>query len=559
MSKPSSPAPDGPRPTLLTIALALLALASVLPLWSVEVLPFSDIPEQIAVIATLRHWSDSAFSGPYVFEFGKSQYVLYHLVGALLAIPFGTAERANLVLLSMVGIALPFSFRALLRALGRDERLAVFAVTVFWSRPLLMGFLPYIAAMPAVVYGLALAVRQWESPRSKRAVGLALLTIALFFLHVDPFVVFVLALALMRSVLFVRSLRDRRTLTAAIGDALRDSLWVLPALAVGATWSAFGSLRSSVNHGHLSYLPPDVLVRELPAWSHDIWRSHVDEACSIVVWLAFAVLLIQRPNGRRDGSKTALAAMPFLASAACYVLLPYNVGPAVMLNVRVAVFVVLFIVLFVGHLEGKRALVPLVAVAIASLVNFANTARELRRIEAEELGATSRLLDGIPAGARLLTLPFHVTSPRTHWAPWTFVGAYHRVRHGGVASFSFSEIEHWPVHYAPAAAPPQKGLFWTFNACSYRNAVDGEYYDYVLARGSVDPFRDAPPGPVFERVGGARDFVLYKKNLARTNPAWEVADGGPCESRRSLELQSEYGIDPERPAPRGEPGPARGP
>jgi hypothetical protein len=38
-----------------TSALRLAALASVVPLWLARLLPFSDMPEQIAVMATLRH------------------------------------------------------------------------------------------------------------------------------------------------------------------------------------------------------------------------------------------------------------------------------------------------------------------------------------------------------------------------------------------------------------------------------------------------------------------------------------------------------------------------
>lgn len=532
------------------VALAVAAVACVVPLWSVKLLPFCDMPEQIAVIATLRHWNDAAWSGSYVLDVGKSQYVLYHLVGALLAVPLGSAELANLVLLSAVGVGTPYAFRSLLRALGRDERLALFAVPVFWSRPLVMGFLPYVASMPVVAYGLALAVRQGEAPSRKRAAGLAVLAIALFFLHVDPFLLFVLAAGLMRVVVGVRDIAqsDGRRGAAIVRSLVltaRSLAWLLPSLVVAATWAVLGSLRGSVDQHHVSFMGLSQLVREFPAWSHDVWRSHVDEACSIVVWTAFAVLVVQRGIGGQDRWRAAVAGAPFVAAILTYFALPYSVGAASMLNVRIAVFVALFAPLLVERIDGLRGAVPLGAVAVASLVLSGDALHEVRRIESEEVGRMSSVLDRIPAGSKVLTLPFHVTSPRTHWAPWTFIGAYARSRRGGVSSFSFTELPHWPIHYRASAEPPSKPIFWTFNACGYRNDVDGNYYDFVVVRGNVDPFRDAPPGPVFRRLDADREFVLYERVPGATNPAWSVPDRGPCESRKSLELKEERDFQPE--------------
>lgn len=522
-------------PRGLTALLWLSGIACVAPLFAAPILPFSDMPEQVAVIGTLRHWLDPAFSDPYVFDFGKSQYVLYHVVGALLAIPLGSAELANLALLSIVGVATPFAMRALLRALGRDERLALFSASLFWSRPLVMGFLPYVAAVPIVLYGLALAARQADEPRRGRGFALALLSIALFFLHVDPFLLFVMAAAL-GQLAAARPLR-----LGALFPAAKGLAWLAPALAVAAAWAAFGSLRGSVDHGHLVFMPLRDVIRELPAWSHDVFRSHTDEACAIVVWLAFAALVVQRGRDGLDRRGLLRAAAPFAAATLCYFLLPYSVGAAVMLNVRIAVFVALFAPLFIDRIDGKRGLVPLGAVAAANFVLAGYAFREITAVADDEVGDVSRLLDRIPRGARVVTLPFHLTSPRMHWAPWTFVGAYHRARHGGVASFSFTQIDHWPLHYREGAEPPHKPLFWTFDACGYRNETDGRYYDYVLVRGNVDPFRDAPPGPAFRRVDAERDLVLYERVPGVENPAWAVADRGPCESRRSLELREARG------------------
>ena len=142
------------------------AAATAVPLWSAAHLPFTDLPQHVSAIATLRHWWDPAWKSQEYFtlELGQTQYLLYYLAGAALAFPFGTAERANLVLLSAIAVAYPFSLRSLLRALRADTRLALFGCTLFWSQALLIGFFNYVAAMPLTIWALALALRQTELP-----------------------------------------------------------------------------------------------------------------------------------------------------------------------------------------------------------------------------------------------------------------------------------------------------------------------------------------------------------------------------------------------------------
>jgi len=81
--------------------------------------------------------------------FGHSQYLLFHAVGALIARVVGDAVLANKLLFAVVAVMWPVSVRALLRALGRDERLAIFAAMVFWNRATIVGLEPYVASYPS--------------------------------------------------------------------------------------------------------------------------------------------------------------------------------------------------------------------------------------------------------------------------------------------------------------------------------------------------------------------------------------------------------------------------
>jgi hypothetical protein len=87
---------------------------------------------------------------------------------------------------------------------------------------------------------------------------------------------------------------------------------------------------------------------------------------------------------------------------------------------------------------------------------------------------------------------------------------------------------YWPLHYAPGAAPPPKpASLWIYHPCLYRYRGDGEYYDYVLVQGRMDPFADPTPGPPFTAVARSGAFTLFAKT-GGTSDDWSP-DRGPCD------------------------------
>ncbi len=220
---------------LLTCAVAVAA-----PLWVGRYLPFADLPEHVAMIATLRHWWDPAWAGQHAFTltFRHTQYLLYYLVGVLLSLVFGTAERANLVLLTAIAVGLPYSVRSFLRAAGQDERQAIFACPLFWSMPLLIGLLNYVAALPLVVWGLAQTIRQAEQPTLRRGAGLALISVLIFYLHLSA-LVFFLAASVLCFILWPAP-ETRQGIARLFADRLsvlwRKLVWMIPAAALCLAW-----------------------------------------------------------------------------------------------------------------------------------------------------------------------------------------------------------------------------------------------------------------------------------------------------------------------------------
>jgi hypothetical protein len=541
---------DSSLTTPWRIALWASAVAVVVPLWCAHHLPFSDWPEQVAAMATLCHYWTPGFRNAehYQLALANSQYLLFHVVGALLSIPLGSAERACRVLLTAVGFAYPFALRSLLRALGRDERLALAGAAAFWSRPLTMGFLPYVAAVPFVLWGSALVVEQLRAPTRRRTVGLVCVSLALCYLHASAYLLFVI---------IVVALVATRALGAgdrSVVRAIRSLAFLVPSAVPAVIWFVYGSIANRASSlsapGQVVFMPKVELLWQFPGWTLDVWSGHADEVSALLFWVGLLGFLLARHARARAGSTRSegsrLAWVPLACALLSYVALPYRVGAGYMLNLRMAIFIALFAPLLLpSGRRGLRATLPLSLLLASTLVGAANAAVQVHTAERDELGDVDRLIDRMRPGSRMLGLTFHVSSAHMRWAPWTFLGAYHRSRAGGVAELSFSSLAHWPIRYRPEAAPPSKrSLFWTFDSCRYRNQIDGPYYDYMLVRGNVDPFRDAPPGPRFRKVDTERDFTLYEKVSGPDVPpwpAWPVADRGPCESRRSLERMAGVG------------------
>jgi hypothetical protein len=506
---------------LWRVALLVAAVAGAVPLWCARFLPLADLPQHVAAIGMLRHWRDPALAlgSRYALNVGDSQYFAYHAAGALLSVVTGSAESANRVLLTAAAIGFPYALRSILAALGRDTRLALFAAPAFWSAPLMMGFVPYVAAVPVATWAIALFVEQARVPSRARAAGLAGLACVLFSLHLSAYLVFLGSVAFVSVPLYRRPAKIARALA-----------WVAPSAVLTAAWALRGSLvmPSTPEHAQIAWTSSGTLVHQLPIWAHDIWRSHVDEGCAVVLSAALVAIALQRGRALDDRWLARAAWAPLLFAVLAYCFLPYNVGAAVMLDVRMATFLVLFAPLVLTPRPGLAGSLPLVAVLASHLVGVVDSVVEIRRIEREELGDIDRLIDRIPPGARVLTLPVHLTSKHTHWPPWVFLGSYHLARAGGEAEMSFTRIRHWPIRDLPAFDDARRPLFWTLAPCTFRNAYDGPSADYLLVRSTRDIFRGHPQGPQWRRVDQEREWLLYEREPGDEWPASDTTDLGPC-------------------------------
>ncbi|MDB5214398.1 MAG: hypothetical protein JWO86_2325 [Myxococcaceae bacterium] len=460
---------------------------------------------------------------PYVVDAVSSQYLLYHALGAVLTRVVGDALLANQLLLAVVAVVWPLSLRSALRALGRDDRLAIFGSMVFFNRALAVGFLPFIASIPLLLFAMAALVRQLAAPTRRRAVGLGLLGLTLFYTHVSAFLLFVLTAGVMVGMRLLRS-NDRRAVLLATAAPL------VPSAIAAAVWWRAGSLEGPTGHlERVNRLPLAVMLDAAPIWTFDVWASHGDELCAVIWWAAFGVIIAFRGDTKDPPVSRLLPLVPVACAAAAYLLTPFSVGAAGYLNLRLAPILTMFAILALRPRRGLLGDVPLAAAAVVAIGMSAVAAFEMRRMEREQLGDIDALLAHARPGTRLATLNFQTRSPRANFWPYVFAGSYHRAYGGAIASYSFTELAHWPLHYAPGSEPPTPAPFWVYSPCSFRYRTDGSFYDYVLVQGRLDPFAAATPGPVFRRVAHEGAFTLYEKTSAAADDT--TPDKGPCPVR----------------------------
>ncbi len=496
-------------------------IATALPLVAIRHPPFTDLPEHVAAIATLAKLLPGGGGAPYEIAFGSSQYFLYPLSGAILTRLVGDAVLAHGILLASVALLWPVSLRSLLRALKRDERLAIFGCMVVYNRALVIGFLPFVASVPIALFALAAVVRHLDEPSWRRGALVGSLALALFYTHASllvPFALITIVMIAMRAI-------PARSASLAVCAMLP----LVPSAIAAVVWWRAGSL---TGHGaqldQVGRLPITASISAMPVWTFEIWRSHVDELCAGMWWTAFAVVLavgLQRRAGKA-GLASAFALVPFACTLVVYLATPHYLGMAGYLSVRLAPVLVLFALLGLAPRPGRWGDAPLAAAALAALLMAGNAAFEMRRAEREQLGDLDALLAHARPASRLAMLNFDPRSPRVPFWPYVFAGSYHRANGGTVASYSFTEMAHWPIHYRAGTEPPARVPFWVYNPCAYRYRSDGAYYDYVLVQGDVDPFAEPTPGPRFKQIARSRAFTLYEKT---SEPPDDTAlERGPC-------------------------------
>jgi hypothetical protein len=518
---------------LLDLRFQLTLIAAIPAAWamSLPAPPITDFAEHALAIAGIRDALFESTTARVQLEanFASSPYLAYHVVGALLAKLVGSAMLANRLLVFGIALAFPLSMRRLLAAFDAPPEYAWFAILPFYCRALTIGFLPFMASIPLGMLLLAEAKRDNTDAPLRRSVGMALLSALLFYCHISSFSIFVPA------AFFVVSFDPmQRVERFSLATLARRYTWGFVPVLLGLRFVLHGRLAMRGEGLDDAPSAPMSLARRFyafPAWIYDNFRERHDDAVAVLYWLAFLWALIATVRHIKSNRASAIAwvhGIPCAVALLVFLATPFQVGAAAFLNVRLAPIVLLLCLPLFRAPLGTRMQVAVASTALVGGLVFGTLARAVYH---EQGAPLLKVTESIPPGARTVSLNFVHGARSAFLDPYPYSGSLAAAERGGLSGFSFAELPHWSVHYRRDAAPPKDHPpFWVFAPCTFRNQTDGVFFDHVIVRGAVDPFRNHPIGPVYERVIERAMYTLYRKVPGRF---WTVDNGGaqddgPC-------------------------------
>ena len=487
-----------PRVRPSTILYLLVAVLTTAPAWIVKHPPLQDLPFHVATLRLIHDHANPAygFAGIYRLNLLRTEYLLYYLVGDVLAFAMGVkAASVGMMCLYLGGT--PLAVGALLSALGRDERLSLFAVPLAANVMFCFGLLPFVFGFPLMFVALAAVARHYERPTRRTGVVVAVLTVLTFYAHVLPFALFGIGCI----ALFPWG-RPARWLASAAPLSLGPALvlwWVLGSKAGGGT---LGALKSQQ-----PFAPYDSAISQFLRWSTNVFSDTSDEFWVIALGLV-ALAALGLSVGDRDASKPVARGwfvMPVVCVVA-YLSLGDMLGDVWMFGERFAVPALLTSIPLLrmpGGLRGVAVTACALGVGIGSTVNVC---KHFIDFERDELGDFDQALGSMQPSKHVAGLIFDKRSSLMSdlYAPYVHFVSYYQVEKGGVVQFAYTGFPHWPVQYEPGQIPApgtMPRLRWEWTPESVPIGELYPYYDYVLTRG--EGFRP-PPGTFHPTFRGNR-------------------------------------------------------
>lgn len=462
-----------------TIPYLALAVLATVPAWIVKHPPLQDAPFHLATLRVIHDFGDPSLhlADFYKMNLGGTQYVFTYVLGSALAYLIGVPYAHAAISCIYLG-GTPLALRALLKALGKDERLCLFVVPMLVNAMFTLGFLPYLLGIPFMFWGLAVGLRDIERPRIATGALLGILSFVLFYTHVFPFALFGIGYA----ALFPWT-RPRAWLRAALP--------VVPSVVGAAWWTLFASAGKS-SAGGLSTLflkNPDFASTfgEIPGWTFNVFRDNSDEGVALLLALV-AVLGFALSQGDPDPSRRpsrAYVVLP-LACGFFYFFLGDQLGDVWLVAKRFAVPGMMAAIPLLRMPRGARGALVTAGLVSICVHSTLNTATKFIRYEQREVGEIDEALATMEPGKKVAGLIFDRGSLITNNSPFLHYVSYYQAKGGGFVQFSYAHFKHWPFSYKdgfmpPPGRPPMPRWEWI------PESVQGElfpFYDYVLVRGS---------------------------------------------------------------------------
>lgn len=486
--------------TLLYLLVAVLASA---PAWIVKHPPLEDLPFHIATLRTIHSYGDPAygFADDFWLNLFHTQYALYYVAGSAIAYVVGVAGASVVLMILYLGGTV-LSLRALLAAIGKDERLCLFVIPLLVNVMFLYGLLPFMCGIPLMFLTLAVAMGYAERPSRGRGALFAVLAVALFYAHVVPYALFGIGFA----ALFPWS-RPTRWVVAALP--------VVPSLAAVLWWvvlSPQGKESAGALDAGLRHAPFVEGMARLPQWSIDVFRDSTDEwhFIALVVVALLAVGLAQGDPDRAKPAARALVLIP-IACAVLYFTTGDSLGDVWLFSQRFPVPAMMSVIPLMRIPRGARGVLVTALVLAVGVSSTLNTCRHFIQFEREEVGDIDGAIDAMAPRSHVAALIYDKSSNLVNDVPFLHFGSYYQAEKGGVIQFSNSGALYWPVrfkpgHFPPPGARPRLRWEWTPEQVPIEELYP--YYDYVLTRGRGF----SPPPGTFHVLWRGDRWTVYARD-----------------------------------------------
>jgi hypothetical protein len=450
---------------------ALLGVLVSAPAWIVAHPPIQDLPYHLATIRVIHSLKDPAYGlGDFVLTLRNTQYVGYYLLADWLSYVAGvTGANTLLVAAYLAGTVL--GLRALLVTLGSDARLCLFSLPLLANRLFFVGLFPFLLGIPVLLFALAVAVGFVRRPSPERGAAIAGLAVALFFLHVVPFGLFVIGFLAM---VFARPWRRWAALATPLGPAVLAMLWWLGTTA--------GSKRfHPTNTDNVGFTDK---LKRIPYWLADNFVAGGEGwlLIALAVLAVVAIALAFREKGARR-YEWGLALVP-LTCVTMYFGTAERQEYLWPIAGRFPALCLLTAIPFL-RMPARRPGVAVAcgAFAVGGLSLWLTCARFVQ-FERDELGDLEGAIASIPPRMHVAAILGASRSTILNTRPLLHAGSYYQLAKGGVVAFTFAGYPHWPFAFKEGAEPPTGPAFPTGWEWQLHTASElSPYYDYVITRG----------------------------------------------------------------------------
>lgn len=480
-----------------------IALLATAPAWIVKHPPLEDLPFHMATLRVIHSYGDPSFgfTKDFFLNLFHTQYALYYVVGSAVAYLVGVPGATVAMMCAYLGGTV-LALRALLRAVGKDERLCLFVLPLLVNVMFVIGLLPFMCGIPLMLVALAVSVTQAEKPTRGRGTLLAVLAVALFYAHVVPYALFGIGYA----ALFPWT-RPHRWLSSALP--------VVPSLLAVAGWVALspqGKESAGALDAALSHAPLVESMSRVASWSIDVFRDGSDELHAIAL-VVVALLAIGLSQGDADRSKPAARALVVIpiACGLLYFTTGDSLGDVWLFCQRFVSPGMIALVPLLRMPRGARGVIVSALALAVGTSSVVNTCKHFIRFEREEVGDIDDAIDVMAPRSRVAALVFDKSSTIVNDVPFLHFGSYYQVKKGGLVQFSNSGALYWPVrfrdgHYPPPGKRPRLRWEWMPEQVSIQELFP--YYDYVLVRGRGF----SPPAGTFHLAWAGDRWQVYARD-----------------------------------------------